>query len=459
MALSYQGTEHNRSLPAHRRIYITKEQGGFTVKHVQYMLITLCKRCNITPPNIHGDQRSLADYINNTFLVHEIDDAHREVQALYDKQSRGRSKYGRQNRIPLDITPVQDDVKATDLAVIDDPITKDLGSDAPQATDTPAEQNNPEYVLNSKYLKDMSVVLRSFDEIIKKTNVHAGRINNTDTQIDGAIRRIQIIDKEIEELKNNTPKLIEIKRPDLSEPIKAGVQHKNFPLLLSAANALAPNGHHLNIWLAGPAGTGKTTAAEKLAEIFGLKFYYNGALSTKFELVGYNDANGNYVRTAFRDAWENGGTYLFDEIDGSMPDALLSMNGALANSIASFPDKMVPRHKDCIIIAGANTTGLGGGIEYVGAMKQNAAFLNRFVFIKWPHDDALEYALCTNHEWLNRVRHVRRNVVTKQIKSHLITMRASIFGASLLAAGMDQKDVEEMTLKCGMTDAQWDMVR
>lgn len=299
-------------------------------------------------------------------------------------------------------------------------------------------------------------ITRNTEITSENINELRNRLNEEYNNFD---ERLEKLITKVNNIVDNRPNIIVLKQPDPLPDINAGVQHRNFEKLLKACNARKGNGHHHNIWLHGPAGTGKTTAAEKIAEVMGMEFRYNGALATKFELVGYPDANGNYVRTVFRDTWEHGGVYLFDEIDGSMPDALLAMNGALANSIASFPDGMIPRHKDCVIIAGANTTGLGGGIEYVGAMQQNKAFLNRFEYIDWPHDDALEDALCPNKEWLARVRQVRQNVYNKQIKSHLITMRASINGASLLNAGLDWEDVEQMTLKCGMTDAQWNMVR
>lgn len=287
----------------------------------------------------------------------------------------------------------------------------------------------------------------------------------------------------INEIVDNRPTIIELKRHELPN-IELGIQHKNFPLLAKAAQARLRSGNHLNLWLHGPAGTGKTTAAEKLSEMmFGEDYQmhvsnketrelfrerfnrdwenynYNGALTSAFQLTGYMDAHGRYVPTAFRKAWEFGGVYLFDEIDGSMPDALLAMNGALANGVASFPDGMVKRHKDCLIIAGANTTGMGGGIEYVGAMKQNAAFLNRFVYIAWPHDNALEDALCANKDWIERVRHVRAKFATQGNKGHLITMRATIFGEALLAAGLSQDEVEDACLKQGLSDAQWEAIR
>jgi cobaltochelatase CobS len=236
------------------------------------------------------------------------------------------------------------------------------------------------------------------------------------------------------------------------------LQHKNFDLLLTACKATDADGHHLNVWLYGPAGTGKTTAARNVSKVLGLPFFFNSALDTGYKLTGFVDANGRIVRTPFREAWENGGVYLFDEVDGSAPSALIEFNAALANGAHSFPDKIVPRHPDCIIIAGANTAGLGGTSEYVGRAKQDAAFLDRFVLLDWPIDEALELAICPNKDWCKRVQAVRKTVQARGLKGVLVSPRASLYGASLLAAGMPQNIVERMTLQKSMTPDQWKQV-
>jgi cobaltochelatase CobS len=252
--------------------------------------------------------------------------------------------------------------------------------------------------------------------------------------------------------------VVRIECPKLGK-IEAGIQHKNFPLLLKMCNARLRSGHRLNVWLYGPAGTGKTTAAEKVASVLSLPFHYNGALETRYELIGFVDATGRTIRTAFREAWEHGGVYLFDEIDASSPSALLALNGALANGVAPFPDKMVPRHPDCIILAGANTTGLGGTVEYVGRYKQDAALTDRFVYCDWPLDEALEAALCAEQAWIERVRAVRASVKRQGFKGHGITPRATLYGEALLAAGISQRDVEASVLRKGISDAQWSQIR
>ena len=263
-----------------------------------------------------------------------------------------------------------------------------------------------------------------------------------------------------EEIKNiSLPTRIEIKTPELPEFKSMGIQHKKFPLLLKACNATTPDGHHLNIWLKGPAGTGKTTAAKKCAEALNLKFLFNGAIGNQYELIGFIDAGGRYHRTAFREAYEHGGVYLFDEIDSSNPNSVLAFNAALANGEACFPDGMVNRHKDCVIIAGANTAGNGGTSEYSGRMKQDAAFLDRFVMIEWPLDEALEKALCSNSAWLDKVQDVRKNISDRKVKNHMVTPRASIFGEALLRAGITEKECVDMCLRKGLNDEVWKEIK
>ncbi len=237
-----------------------------------------------------------------------------------------------------------------------------------------------------------------------------------------------------------------------------GRQHRQFELLLKILGSSDSAGNsNLNVWLTGMPGTGKTRAAANAAQALGMAFYCNGSVANKYELIGFKDAHGNYQSTPFRDAWENGGVYLFDEIDGSVPAAVLAFNSALANGIVAFPDGMMKRHKDCIIIAAANTNGQGATAELVGRMKQDAAFLDRFVMMNWDIDEELERHITQNDEWLEYVHRVRRKALANGLKV-MITPRASLYGAQLLASGIDRHTVVAMTLKKGMSDAQWQMI-
>lgn len=248
------------------------------------------------------------------------------------------------------------------------------------------------------------------------------------------------------------PKVIEIRTATTTKQID-GRQHKQFPQLLATIGARTVGGACLNIWLAGGAGAGKTTAAHQAADGLGMKFYTNGAIGTKYELTGFIDAQGKLVRTPFRDAWEHGGVYLFDEVDASVPAAVTAFNSALANGLMAFPDGMVPRHPDTVIIAAANTCGEGATAKHNGRFKQDAAFLDRFVFIIWQTDEALELAVSGNEEWTRKVQAMRAKAA-KAGADALISPRASVYGAALLAAGLDAATVEAMVIQKGMSADQ-----
>ena len=253
-------------------------------------------------------------------------------------------------------------------------------------------------------------------------------------------------------LTNQLVQTIEIKHLDTGEILKLGAQHKQFPILLKCVEA------RVNVWLAGPSGSGKTTAAMQVAKALNLPYYYTGAVNDQYALLGYKNASGDYVRTMLREAWEHGGVFLWDEVDASDPNALVAFNALLANEIGAFADACVPRHPDCIMIAAANTWGHGATHEYVGRLKMDMAFLKRFAFISWEYDEQLEWNTAPNRVWTKRVQEIRRRVMAKGLRV-LVTPRESYIGAKLLAAGIEQPIVEQMTIQSGMTPDQWAQVR
>jgi hypothetical protein len=265
----------------------------------------------------------------------------------------------------------------------------------------------------------------------------------------------RIVDERITAALAGIPSVkIECKGVDGQTRTIDGHQHPRFKALLTAAASRNVEGHHPNIWLAGPAGSGKTYAGKMIAKAMGLPFVFNGALANAFELLGFIDAGGTYHRTAFREAFENGGVYMFDEVDGSDNSALLALNAALANGAAQFPDGRIERHADCVILASANTWGLGATAEYVGRSKIDAAFLDRFgVRFDWQYDTALEVAISGHEGFARRVIAARERARQAGLKV-LITPRASQAGAALIAAGMSEEDAAGLTYLANLTADQ-----
>jgi hypothetical protein len=237
-----------------------------------------------------------------------------------------------------------------------------------------------------------------------------------------------------------------------------GPVHPNFPLLLKMAQARDADGYHVNIFLAGEASSGKTTACKQLAKALDRNWLFNGAIAMPHEMLGFIDAAGNYHRTPFRDAYEHGGVYTFDEVDRSDPTALLAVNPHLANGVATFPDGQIKRHKDCLIICTANTWGNGASADYCGATKLDAAFLSRFpARLRWDIDKSFEVSIAGNEAWAQRVQAARARAQAAGLKV-LIDVRMTIAGAALIASGLSEQEAAEATYLANVTADQRRMI-
>ena len=227
--------------------------------------------------------------------------------------------------------------------------------------------------------------------------------------------------------------IVKVERHDGTQHEVEGLQHPNFAKLLQYCTLRKHDGYVPGIMLAGERGSGKTTGCRNVAQAFGTTWYSNGAISDPIEMLGYKDANGNYHTTPFRQAFEFGGLYTFDEVDRSDPNAVLAVNPHLANNEAAFPDGMVKRHKDCIITATANTWGLGGSLEFAGANKLDEAFLSRFeIKLPWDVDKQFERKIVNNNAWMDYVEAARQRVREAGLK-YTIDSRAALAGATMIS--------------------------
>lgn len=238
----------------------------------------------------------------------------------------------------------------------------------------------------------------------------------------------------LEALKTLTPTRLEVVRPDAPDPVSLGLVHYKTPQVIAMLTA------GVNVYLYGPAGSGKTTLAEKVATAFGLQAYYAAKVESEYQLLGFKDAKGDTVRTQFREAYEHGGVFLFDELDGSAPSAVVALNMALANGVCPFPDGMIKRHEKFVCIAAGNTKLTGATRQYAGRNQLDAASIDRFAFVEFGYDDDLELALAADQSWAKYVQRVRA-VVAERGLSHLVTPRATYDGCKLLAQGLDRDTV------------------
>jgi len=233
--------------------------------------------------------------------------------------------------------------------------------------------------------------------------------------------------------------------------------HKQFPLIMQCLAA------GVNMALVGPAGSGKSTIVQQAAEALGIDYYFTGAVQQEHKILGYKDGNGTYHRTPFREAYEHGGVFAFEEYDGSHPRALLSANNATANEFCDFPDGMVAKHPNFICVMVGNTYGTGASRQYVGRQQLDAATLDRFAFIEVEYDEDLERAIALAHNkdagsWVDFVQSFRAKVESAGIR-HIVSPRASIMGAKLLKTGVTKQNVIEMLLHKGLSTDQIKQVK
>lgn len=261
----------------------------------------------------------------------------------------------------------------------------------------------------------------------------------------GAVEKI--VDEKLHDFRDKMVKTIQVKKADMPEPKEIGVCHYLTEQIAQVCNI----GVHQ--MLVGPAGGGKTTCCEKVAEILDLNFYPMsvGPQTTKSDLLGFIDAAGNYHTTPLREAFEKGGLLLLDEVDAANAGVLTIINALLANGYCSFPDGVMQRNENFRCICACNTYGRGADREYVGRNQLDAATLDRFAVVDFEYDENMERAIAGNNEWVNKIQRYRKRAFDLKMRV-VISPRASIFGAKLLANGMKEKLVEDLVLWKGISE-------
>lgn len=243
-----------------------------------------------------------------------------------------------------------------------------------------------------------------------------------------------------------------------------GLTHR----ILADVIALASTGKP--VLMVGPAGTGKSTIARQVADAFGFTQDQYGEIScdpqmSSSALFGYMDANGNYVRTVFRDRWEHGGMFHFDEFDNSHPSILAKINAALALSAGqtlAFPDGMIVRHTEFRAIASANTFGNGPDRIYVGRQQLDKATLDRFLVIEVDYDEALEQNAChatgvdpeKMHRILGLVRSLRKDAAKHKLPV-IFGQRSSVYACVLAANDVRAELVMSAAIRRDVSDNDW----
>lgn len=182
-----------------------------------------------------------------------------------------------------------------------------------------------------------------------------------------------------------------------------------------------------NVYLFGPAGSGKSHTAEQVAEALGLDFYGQTTIQFAHDVRGYGDAGGNYQDTPFYKAFAFGGLYFQDEYDRSNAEAAIVLNSALANGWYDFPIVgRVEAHPNFRFIAAGNTLMTGADEEYVTGQEIDASSRDRFAYffeIDYSHEVELHIAH-GNEQIVSFVEDVRQAIKQTGIK-HVVSYRAT----------------------------------
>jgi hypothetical protein len=297
-------------------------------------------------------------------------------------------------------------------------------------------------VINSK-------TARINEQTAKIAELTAAAQNNTSSQTD---KMAELISAQTALLEKMKPKTITVQINENTRELTGSVVHERFEAVLKLLYLKQ------DVFMAGPAGTGKSHIAEKAAEALGLEFYFETSLTQKFELTGYKDGDGNYHDTQFYRAFVNGGVFMLDEIDASTPEVLVVINTALAQRYFPFPNGAVKAHPDFRVVAAGNTIGKGADIEYTGRYQLDASTMDRFKLVKIDYSPAIEQHIVNGDTELLEFTHSIRNAMKKDLGMSLIVSYRFMNGVKQLEDVFELPEILDMSLLKGMAEDDVNML-
>lgn len=232
-----------------------------------------------------------------------------------------------------------------------------------------------------------------------------------------------------EEIKKEIPKVkTENKTIIVNDSVVIGETEKILPYWFEdMAQSLHDNN---NVMLSGDAGTGKGFQCRTYAKMNDMEFFQVNAIQDKYELTGFIDANGKFVKTTFYNACyaaavENKKVlFMFDEFDCSLKEVIKIFNEFLNTKEFEFPNgEKLDCSKNMLIVAGCNTLGTGASQKYIGE-KLDKSTLDRFSIIMTGYDTKLELAMTGNNKELVEFYDEFRKIVNKYDIEFEVTYRS-----------------------------------
>lgn len=250
------------------------------------------------------------------------------------------------------------------------------------------------------------------------------------------------VDKFIRDTYGALPQKLTIVHKDI-EYDKTGIFHKMFDKVLKLVDMNLP------VMLTGGAGAGKNFMLEQVSNALGLDFYYTSTITQEYKLTGFIDGGGKYHETEFYKAFTQGGVFMLDEIDASIPECLVILNGAIANGYFDFPTGREIANENFRVVCAGNTVGLGADLVYTGRNVLDGATLDRFVLVEIDYDSRIEENLCQDEDLRNFLYDVRHSVKVNHI-NHIVGMRCFKYAYELLVNDFDKEFIVKSVILKGL---------
>ena len=293
----------------------------------------------------------------------------------------------------------------------------------PKAQDEPTKDEQPETVeVVTENEPQPETTAQAEDDTTNEQALIAALKNLRGGQVDDAKVR-EIVVEEFSKLAASDTK----KAAKVLKAVKKNNGKKDEVYCAKFQRIVAKVSRGNNVYLYGPAGSGKSHTAEQVAEALGLDFYGQTTIQFAHDVRGYGDAGGNFQETPFYKAFAFGGLYFQDEYDRSNAEAAIVLNTALANGYYDFPIVgRVEAHKNFRFMAAGNTLMTGADEEYVTGQEIDASSRDRFAYffeIGYSHEVELHIAH-NNESIVSFVEDVRQALKQTGIK-HVVSYRAT----------------------------------
>ena len=234
-----------------------------------------------------------------------------------------------------------------------------------------------------------------------------------------------------------------------------GVTHRNFQHLVRIATSRDGAGYYCHTALVGEAGSGKSYGAEQLANALGVDFQLVACHQkmNAADIRGYT-IGSEYFASPVYTAYKHGGILCLDEFDRTNTEVTIALNTVLAGSSHLFPNgEKVKRHADFRAVACQNTFGTGTNRTYTAATRLDASSTDRFEFLTWNVDEAMELAVAGDTTATRTVQALRRRAFDLAMDL-IISPRRAISTNALMRSGYTLEEALNFAILNRVSDDQ-----